>query len=162
MAALANSNVTAVAKLHALQEAARIRNIELSIHQVAKGEEIVAAIDGAKASGATALNVLASPVLWANRRLIVDRVAAQDLPTIYGFPETAEEGGFIAYGPRVAQLYREVQPRQLVELFRGTEVADIPVEQPTTFELAINLKTAKALGIAIPKSFLVRADNVIE
>ena len=87
MAALADSNVTAVAKLHALQEAARIRNIELSIHQVAKGEEIVEAIDGAKASGATALNVLASPVLWANRRLIVDRVAAQGLPTIYGFPK---------------------------------------------------------------------------
>ena len=86
MAALADLNVTAVAKLHALQEAARIRNIELSIHQVAKGEEIVEAIDGAKASGATALTVSASPVLWANRRLIVDRVAAQGLPTIYGFP----------------------------------------------------------------------------
>jgi putative ABC transport system substrate-binding protein len=92
----------------------------------------------------------------------LDRVAALRLPAIYEWPETAEEGGFAAYGPRLDQLFLEVMIRQLVELFRGVKVADIPVEQPTKFELVINLKTAKALGLTIPESFLVRADKVIE
>ena len=83
MAALADSNTTSDAKLRALQELARSRDIELSIYRIAKGEEIVAAIDAAKASGATALNVLGSPVHWANRYLIMDRVAALHLPAMY-------------------------------------------------------------------------------
>jgi putative ABC transport system substrate-binding protein len=157
MAALADSNTTSDVQLRVLQESARSRDIELSIHRVAKGEEVVAAIDSAKASGATALNVLGSPVLWANRYLIMDRVAALHLPAMYQSPEIAEEGGFVAYGPRAAQLFRDIQARQLVQLFR-----DIPVEQPTKFELVINMKAAKALGLTVPESFLVRADQVIE
>ena len=98
------------AKLDALQEAARARNIELSIHQIATGEEIAAAIDMAKASGATALNVLASPLLWTNRRLIMDRAAALRLPAIYQWPEMAEEGGFAAYGPRLIDVFRDLMP----------------------------------------------------
>ena len=89
-------------------------------------------------------------------------VATQRLPAMYQFPETAEEGGFIAYGPRLLQLYRDILPRQLVKLFRGVKPADIPVEQPTKFELAINLKTANALGVTVPPTLLARADNVIE
>ena len=150
------------AKLHGLQESARLRDIELSIYRIGKGEEVVAAIDAAKASGASAINVLASGVLWANRHLIMDRVAVQHLPAMYSNPEMADEGGFAAYGPRVAQLFRHIQAQQLVKLFRGTKLADIPVEQPTKFELVINLKTAKPLGLMIPESFLVRADKVIE
>jgi putative ABC transport system substrate-binding protein len=92
----------------------------------------------------------------------LDRVAALRLPAIYEWPETAEEGGFAAYGPRLDELFLEVMIRQLVELFRGIKVADIPIEQPTKFELVINLKTAKTLGLTIPESFLVRADKVIE
>ena len=162
MAALADSNTTSDANLRILQASARSRDIELSIHRVAKGEEIAAAVDAAKASRSTALNVLASPLLWANRQLIMDRVAVQHLPAMYFSPELAEEGGFAAYGPRAAQLYRDIQARQLVQLFRGTKVADIPVEQPTKFELAINIKTAKALGLTVPEAFLIRADRVIE
>ncbi len=163
MATLADSNNTGVAQLQALQEAARARNIELSIHRIiASGEEIVAAIDMAQTSGATALNVLASPLLFANRRLIMDRVAALRLPAIYEWPEIAEEGGFLAYGPRVVQVYRELMARQLVKLLRGVRPADLPVLQPTKFELVINIKTAKALGLTIPELFLVRADKVIE
>ena len=162
MAALADSNTTAAAKLDALQEAARARNIELSIHRVARGEEIAAAIDMAQASGATALNVLASPMLYANRQLIMDRAAALRLPAMYQWPETAEEGGFAAYGPRLSELFRELMPRQLGKLFRGTKVADIPVEQPTKFELVINLKTANAMGVTVPATLLARADKVIE
>ena len=162
IAALSDSNRTTGSRLKALQGAARARKVELSIHQIASPEEIPAAIDAAKASGAAALNVLASPVLYSNRQTIVARVAALGLPAIYQFPEVVEEGGFIGYGPGVIQLYRETVARQLVELLRGIRPADVPVEQPTKFELAINLKTAKALGLSIPETLLVRADDVIE
>ena len=161
LAALSDANRKA-AKLDTLQEAARARNVELSIHQVASGAEIAAAIDTAHASGATALNVLASPMLDGNRQLIMDRVAVLRLPTMYQWPETAEEGGFIAYGPRFSQIFRELVAPIMVKLLRGAKPADVPVEQPTKFELVINLKTAKALGLAIPKSFLIRADELIE
>jgi putative ABC transport system substrate-binding protein len=162
IAFIVEANTASVAKLDAMQKAARVHNIELSIHQVAKGEEVAAAIDAAKASGATALNIMASPLFFTHRQLILDRVAALRLPTIYEWPETAEEGGFAAYGPRLDQLFLEVMIQQLVKLFRGIKVADIPIEQPTKFELVINLKTAKALGLTIAESFLVRADKVIE
>ena len=162
MAALRIPTTTSEAKLRVLQESARSRDIELSIYRITGGEEVMAAIDAAKASGASALNVLASALLWGNRHLIMDRVAVQRLPAMYSNPEMADEGGFAAYGPRVAQLFQDIQARQLVQLFRGTKVADIPVEQPTKFELVINLKTVRALGLMIPKSSLVRADKVIE
>jgi putative tryptophan/tyrosine transport system substrate-binding protein len=95
MAALADSNRAAV-KLEALQEAARARNVTLSIYRVTKGDEIVAAIETAHASGATALNVLASPILYINRQIVMNRVAALRLPAIYQWPEIADEGGFAA------------------------------------------------------------------
>ena len=162
MAVLADVNFTSAAKLDALQKAARARNIEFSIHRVSKGEEIAAAIDSAQASGATALNTVSSPLFYVYRHLIVERAAAARLPTIYEWPETAEEGGFAAYGPRAGQVYSEIMPQQIVKLFRGIKVADIPVEQPTKFELVISLKTAKAMGVTVPETLLVRADKVIE
>jgi putative ABC transport system substrate-binding protein len=162
MAVLIDVNYTKFVQLDALQEAARARNIEFSIHRVAKGEEIAAAIDSAQASGATALNTVSSPLFYANRHLIIERAAAARLPTIYEFPETAEEGGFAAYGPRLSQLLLEVWPEQIVKVLRGSKVADVPVEQPTKFELVINLKTAKAMGVTVPEALLVRADKVIE
>ena len=162
MAVLTDVNSTSAAELDALQEAARARNIEFSIHRVAKGEEIAAAIDSAQASGATALNTVSSPLFYAYRHLIVERAAAARLPTIYEFPETAEEGGFAAYGPRASQVYSEIMPQQIVKLFRGSKVADIPVEQPTKFELVINLKTANAMGVTVPATLVARADKVIE
>ena len=161
LAALADVN-HAAAKLDALQKAARAHNIELSIYRIARGEEIAAAIDRAQASGATALNIFAGPLLWANRQLIMDRAAALRLPTMHEFPEVAEEGGFAAYGPRLGQLFVEVMPRQIIKLFRGINVADVPVEQPTKFELVINLKTAKAMGVTVPPALLLRADKLIE
>ena len=160
MAALADSNASP--PLAELQDAAHAHSVELSIYRIAKPEEIPAAIDAAKASGAAALIVLSSPVLNGSRRVIMQHVAELRLPAIYQFPEEAEEGGFVAYGPRLVQIYRDLLAPQLVKLLRGTEAADLPVEQPTKFELVINLKTAKALGLTVPESFLVRADKVIE
>jgi putative tryptophan/tyrosine transport system substrate-binding protein len=162
MAALADTGTTAVKQLQALQDAARTSNVELTVHAIAKPAEIIAAIDAAKASGAAALNVLASPILFGNRQIILERVALLRLPTIYQWPETAEEGGFVGYGPRIIQLFRDLMTRQLVKILRGAKPADLPIEQPTKFELVINLRTAKALGIEVPPAILARADEVIE
>jgi putative tryptophan/tyrosine transport system substrate-binding protein len=162
MAALADSRATQSPQLQVLQDAARARGAKLSIHRIASAEEITAAIDAAKASGAEALNVLSSPLLYGNRQLIMERVAALRLPAIYPWAEEAEEGGFLAYGPHVVQIFRELMAPRLVKLLRGVKPADIPVEQPTKFELVINLKTANALGVTVPATLVARADKVIE
>ena len=162
MAILADSKVTRSSELQALQEAARARGVEVSMHRVASTEEITATLDTAKASGVAALNVLSSPLLYANRQLIMDRVAALRLPAVYPFPEEADEGGFVGYGPSIVQIFRDIMAQKLVKLLRGIKPADIPVEQPTHFELWINLKTANALGVTVPETLLARADKVIE
>jgi putative tryptophan/tyrosine transport system substrate-binding protein len=114
--------------------------VELLLYRAGLPEEIAPAIDAAKASGAEALNVPA--LMFNNRTIIFERVAALRLPAVY--QEMAEQGGLIGYGPRIVQLYRDVMARQVVRLMRGTKPADIPVEQPVKFELVINLKTAKS------------------
>ena len=161
IAALADPNSTATPKLHALRDAAQARGVELSIHMVNVPERIVPAIDEAKRMGATALNVLASPLLNSQRVDIIERAAALRLPAIYQWVESAEEGGLVAYGPRIHQLYRQMA-RQLAKVLRGAKPGDLPVEQPSAFELVINLKTAKAIGHEIPAGLLLRADAVIE
>jgi putative tryptophan/tyrosine transport system substrate-binding protein len=162
MAILADTKATRSPQLQAFQDAAHARNIELSIHRIASTEEITAAIDAAKASGAAALNVLSSPLLYGNHQLIMDRVAALRLPAIYSWAEAAEQGGFVAYGPRLVQIFRERMTQQLVKLLRGVKPGDIPIEQPTKFELVINLKTANAMGVTVPATLVARADKVIE
>jgi len=162
IAALADSNTTASWQLQALEDTARAHGVELSIHQIANREEISGAIDAAKAAGASGLNVLASPLLFAQRQLIMERTAALRLPAMYQWPETAEEGGLVGYGPLIVQLFRDVLSRQLIKLLQGAKPADIPVEQPTKFELVINLNTAKALGLTIPEAMLDRADKAVE
>jgi putative ABC transport system substrate-binding protein len=162
MAFLSDVNYENAARLDELQKVARAHGIEFSIHRVTKGEEIAAAIESAQASSATALTTVASPLFYGLRQLIIERSAVARLPTILLFPEDAEEGGFAASGPPNSHVFVEVTTRQVIKLFRGTKVADIPVEQPTKFELVINLKTAKAMGVTVPEALLVRADKVIE
>ena len=161
MAALADSSTLTVAQASALQEAARAHDVELSIYRITKAEEIAATIDTAHASGAAALNVLASPTLDGKVPLIIERVAALRLPTIYQWAYWAKKGGFIGYGPANDQL-ADLTARLAASLLRGTLPADLPVEQPTKFELVINLKTANAMGVKVPASLLLRADKVIE
>lgn len=162
IAALADTNTTRPSALGALQDAARTRGVELSVHPVARAEEIPAAIGGAKASGAGALNVLASALLFNNRSIIFERVATLRLPAIYQWPEMAEQGGLIGYGPLIVQLFRDIMSRQLAKLLRGVKPADLPVEQPTRFELVINLQAAKMIGHEVPAGLVLRADEVIE
>jgi putative ABC transport system substrate-binding protein len=161
MAALADSSTSTEAKARALQDAARARNIELSIYPITRAEEILATIDKAQASGATALNFFGSGMLDGNTPLIIERVAALRLPTIYMWASWAENGGFIGYGPSEDHL-ADLTARFAASLLRGTMPADLPVEQPTKFELVINLKTAKAMGVTVPEALLARADKVIE
>jgi putative tryptophan/tyrosine transport system substrate-binding protein len=161
IAALTDPNSTASPRLQALRDAAQARGVELVIHIADVPERIVPAIDEAKRMGAMALNVLASPMLHARRGDIIECAAALRLPAIYQWVESAEEGGLVAYGPRIHQLYRQMA-RQLAKVLRGAKPGDLPVEQPTKFELVINLKTAKALGITIPPTVIARADEIIE
>jgi putative ABC transport system substrate-binding protein len=83
------------------------------------------------------------------------------VPAIYQWPEIAEDGGLAAYGPRITEIVRMIA-RQLAKILRGAKPGDISVEQPTQFELVVNLKTAKALGLTIPQTILAHADEVIE
>ena len=161
MAALADNRSSTPKHLQALQDAARARGVELLIHLATKSDEVMPAIDAAKSSEAAALNVLSSPFLVANRRVIIERAAALRLPAAYQWAEMAEEGGLIAYGPRIIQMFRDLGSRQLIKLFRGARPVDLPVEQPTRFDLVINLQTAKALGHEIPAGLVLRANKVI-
>ena len=122
---------------------------------------MVPAINGASAGGAGALNVLASPMLFLNRYLIIDRAAELRLPAIYQWPETAEEGGLLGYGPRFVGVFRQ-RARMVAKILTGAHPAELPVEQPTTFELVVNLKTARAIGQEPPPNLVLRADKVIE
>ena len=161
MAALADATQTSPSHTKALQHGAQARGVELSVFGVARAEEIAPVLDAAKTSGAQAVNVLASPLLSGNRRIIIERMAALRLPAIYQWAFMAEEGGFAAYGARLIPLYRQ-RARMVAKILRGAKPADIPVEQPTHFELVINLRTAKAIGYEVPAELVLRADRVIE
>jgi putative ABC transport system substrate-binding protein len=132
-------------QLQALQNAARARAVEVAVFTAGAPEQIVPTMDKAKERGATALNVLSAPLFSFNRRIVFERAAALGLPAIYEFPEMAEEGGLIGYGPRLPLIYRQLA-RVIVKVLHGVKPEDIPVEQPAKFDLVINLKTAKALG----------------
>jgi putative ABC transport system substrate-binding protein len=161
MAALADYGVTPHRHLEALQNAARQSGVELSIFGVASSEEVVPAVVVAKAAGAQALNLLATPLFTINARGIIECIAALRLPAMHPSPEGVEHGVLLGYGPRFAQTYHQ-QAGLVSRILRGVESADPPVQAPTKYVLTINLKTAKALGLDIPPALLARADEVIE
>ena len=144
--------------LHAMAQRLRV---ELNIQEVRAREDLGRALEAARAWHADTLNVLASPLLHALRQPVIDQAARHRIPTIYQWGESAREGGFMAYGPTHAEVVRAMS-MQLDKILKGAKPADLPVEQPTKFELVINLKTAKALGLTIPPSLLQRADEVIK
>ena len=161
LAVLADPGTTAPAQLQGLQDAAQAHGITLSSFPSGKQAEIAPAIEAAHAAGAEALNVLASAIFYVAQQQIFARTAALKLPAIYQWPEMAEAGGLAAYGPRFSDVYRQ-GARQLVRIFRGAKPGDLPVEEPDTFELVINQKTAREAGFAIPEKLLAQADEVIE
>jgi putative ABC transport system substrate-binding protein len=165
IAAMADANAAPEYHLQALEHAARSRGVELLVFRVGGPGEITSAIDASKASGAEALNFLATPLFSVpgsqNNRVVLDRVAAVRLPSIFQFPETAEAGALAGYGSRITDLYRQ-RAGITVQVLRGTKPADIPVQHPDKFELVINLKAAKAIGVEVPATLVARADKLID
>jgi putative ABC transport system substrate-binding protein len=151
-----------IPNISALESAAQGFGIEIAPFAARSEEDVIRAIDAMKTTQVEAVNLLASPILWGEfRSLIRDRLDLRRLPAIWQWPEAAEEGGLLAYGPRAGMVLRQCA-RQVAKLLRGAKVADVPVEQPTEFELIINLKTAKTLGVEMPPTLLSRADTTIE
>ena len=110
---------------------------------------------------AGALTVRPAPMFISERRRLVDLAAKNRLPAVYAWREFVDAGGLMAYGPNLSDLYRRAAT-YVDKILKGAKPGDLPVEQPTKFELVINLKTAKALGLTIPPSVLARADAIIE
>jgi putative tryptophan/tyrosine transport system substrate-binding protein len=128
--------------------------------EIRRAEDIVPAFAGLKGQ-ADALYVVSDTLVAANRTRIITLALGAKLPTIYGNREPVQGGGLMSYGPNLPALFWRAA--ELVDkILRGTKPADIPVEQPTRFDLVVNQTTAKALGLTIPKSFLSLADEVIE
>jgi putative tryptophan/tyrosine transport system substrate-binding protein len=153
---------TTISTREQLADAAHDIGVDLVRFEASSSDEISRALDALALAKVQAVNVLASPILFSNRRLIIDRAAGLRVPAIYQWPEMAEEGGLLAYGPRNVQVLREMIARLLVKVLQGAAPGELPVEQPTKFELVVNLKTAKAMGTVIPETLLPRADKVIE
>jgi putative tryptophan/tyrosine transport system substrate-binding protein len=142
------------------QAAARSIGLEVARLEIRRAEDIVPAFESLK-DHADALYVTADALLNANRIRINTLALGARLPTMHDFRELVEAGGLMSYGPNFASMFRRAA--DLVDkILRGAKPADLPVEQPTKFDLIINLTTAKALGLKIPESFLLRADEVIE
>ena len=102
-----------------------------------------------------------SPVLSFHNKLLLDLAARQRLPAVYGNPESVKLGGLMSYGPSYTALFHRAAT-YVDKIVKGAKPADLPIEQPVKFELAINLKTAKALGISVPRALVLRADHVIQ
>jgi len=144
-----------------LESAGREFGLELFFHSAKNHDEIQAEISNMAGTGTEAVDILASPLLNEARFLIIELLAKIAIPAIYQWPETAQEGGLMGYGPRNTLCYRHAAV--LVDkILHGARPADLPVEQPNVFTLAINVKTAKSLGLTIPPGLLLRADEVIE
>jgi putative ABC transport system substrate-binding protein len=152
---------TGVSQVTMTEQAARALKIRVQVLEVRRREDIAAAFLAAKEQQAQALNVFSSPFLSSISQEILDAAAENRLPAIYQWREHAEAGGLISYGPSLADLWRQAA-LIVVKILKGAKPADLPVEQPTKFEIVVNAKTASSLGIIIPPDVLLRSDQVIE
>jgi putative ABC transport system substrate-binding protein len=143
-----------------VREAARRLDLDIEVLEIRHAEDIAPAFGGLK-TGTQALYVCADALVNANHARINTLALGARLPTIHSFRDFLGAGGFMSYGAPGADMFRRAGDF-VDKILRGAKPADLPVEQPTKFELVINLTTAKALGLTIPESFLLRADEVIE
>jgi putative tryptophan/tyrosine transport system substrate-binding protein len=161
LAIMANvDNAGALLELADVQAAARALRFEVATSEIRRIADIAPAFEALR-DHADALYVCNDPFLNANAASINSLAAAMRLPTIFNFQENVRAGGLMSYGANVPDLFRRAAD-YVDKILRGAKPGDIPVEQPTKFELVINLKTAKALGLVIPPALLGRADEVIE
>jgi putative ABC transport system substrate-binding protein len=144
-----------------LERAAPNLRVQLSTIGVRSSSDIDAAFDEMKRSQSEALIVVAGLLSYVNGQRIADLALAHHLPSCHAFRETVAMGGLVSLGPDLIAVWRQAAGC-IDKIIRGTEPRELPVQQPTRYELAINLKTAKALGLTLPQSLLARADEVIE
>jgi putative ABC transport system substrate-binding protein len=150
----------AVLEMGEVQAMAKTLGLELAILEIRRAEDIAPVFEGLK-SRADALFVCGDPLVIAHRVRINSLALGARLPTMYNYREFVEAGGLMSYGSNVPDLFRR-SADYVDKILRGTKPGDIPVEQPTRFDLVINLTTAKALGLEVPPTLLARADEVIE
>jgi putative tryptophan/tyrosine transport system substrate-binding protein len=136
-------------------------SLQLSSHTVRSAADIDAAFAAVSRARVAALIVLTDPLVVAQKMRLVGLATVRRIPTIYGIREFVDAGGLMSYGPSLFDLWRQ-SAAYVDKILKGAKPADLPVEQPTKFELVINLKTARALGLTIPQSLLVRADEIIQ
>jgi putative ABC transport system substrate-binding protein len=153
------ANPTNLAQKKSAEVVARALGVQLQSLPVQSPDDFETALRAAR--GAGGLVQADDPLFTTHRRRLVELVVRSRLPAIYGLREHVDAGGLMSYGPDYPDLYRRAAT-YIDRILKGTKPADLPVEQPTKFELVINLKTAKALGLTIPPSLLQRADQVIE
>jgi putative tryptophan/tyrosine transport system substrate-binding protein len=161
LAILANArSPNAVLEMGEAQAAAHLLGVDVILSQVRVADDIALAIETLK-DRADAIYTCSDPLLTTNRIRVNTLALRARLPTVHGFREYAESGGLVSYGPNFPDLFRRAA--EFVEkILRGTQPADLPVEQPTKFDLVVNLKTAKALSLSLSPTLLARADEVIE
>jgi putative tryptophan/tyrosine transport system substrate-binding protein len=148
-------------ELQRTEAAAQALNISLHPVEARARDDFEAAFVGMVRAQADALIVFAHGLTILNRDRLIELASQNRMPTIYGTRESVTDGGLMAYGPSIPVLYRRAA-FYVDKILKGTKPGDIPVEQPTSFELVVNLRTAKALGLEIPATLLARADEVIE
>jgi putative ABC transport system substrate-binding protein len=155
------NNANAERVIRDVQEAARTKGLQLHVLKARSESEIATAFASLVQLHAGALIVGADPFLTGRREQLVALASRRAVPSIYAWREFAASGGLISYGPSLTSAFRLVG-HYAGKVLKGAKPADLPVQQPTNFELVINLKTAKALGLTIPQALLLRADEVIE
>jgi putative tryptophan/tyrosine transport system substrate-binding protein len=148
-------------QLKAVEAAARTLNLKLETLEVRGRPDVEAVFLAATQRGAGALLMLSSPVIGANTKLLADLASAHRLPAVTLFTDFVREGGLMAYGPNLLGFFRQ-QGVLAAKILHGEKPTELPIETPTKFELVFNLKAAKLLGVNIPPSILLRADEVIE
>jgi putative ABC transport system substrate-binding protein len=144
-----------------VEAAARTSNIALSSVAVHKEAEFSGAMERLLARQPQALLVLSSPTIFASLPRVAELARDHRLPSICLFSNYADAGGLLSYGPDFSSMYRQLAS-YVHRIFKGAKVSDLPIERPTKFELAINLKTAKALGLTVPQAVLARVDRFVE
>jgi ABC-type uncharacterized transport system substrate-binding protein len=161
LALLANvGNPVVILEIDQIQASARTIALEVIPLEIRRGEDIVPAFEALK-DRAEALYIVIDPLTNTHRVRINTLALAERLPTMYAIREGVEAGGLMSYGPNIPDLFRRAAD-YVDKILRGTKPGEIPVEQPTKFDLVINLTTAKALGLTVPPTLLARADEVIE
>jgi len=154
-------NPSSAPLLEQTKAAAQSLGVEIHVAEVQGPDRFESAFAAIKAARAGALIVLPDGMLYSQHPRIVTFSAASHLPALFGQKEVVEAGGLIAYGPNIPASFRR-SAAYVDKILQGAKPADLPVEQPTIFELVVNLETARAIGLTIPASILLRADEVIE